>query len=281
MRTILLLALMTNGVWAQTNAPAPPPPPPPAPALTPAAESDLFFERFKIAEQLAQRGEMQQAAFAMDLLAQTLTTSPWLEIAMFKHTQLVESQNPQTAIEEYSRLHRRVDNSPYYQGTKERAAVFAVALRGAIQRGVGRVRLYQVRDGLGRYFVRYHQYPESLARLAIFGYVELETIRDYTGRPFRYIPTGQRFSPPAISYGSYDLEPVAGEPFSVNTPRLEGTSLLSDNPPTYAALVRAPGRAEPLRIQENQTVDGVFMAAIAARGAVGCSQERLLILPVR
>lgn len=281
---LIFLAGALSAARAQTNGPdatPAPPPPPPAPALTPAAESDLFFERFKIAEQLAQKGNLQEAAFAMDLLAKTLTTSPWLEIAMFKHTQLIEPKNPQAALEAYTLLHRRVDNSPYYQGSKERAAVFAVALRNAIERGVSRVRIYQLRDGLGRYFARYQQYPESLAKLAIFGYVEMDVIRDYNGRPFRYIPTGQRIMPPAISYMTYELEPVVGEPFSVSTPRLEGTSLLSDNPPKYAALIRAPGRADPLRIQEDQTVDGVFIAAIAAHGAVGCTQDRLLVLPVR
>jgi hypothetical protein len=277
---LVLLAVAPWPIGAQLN---PSPPPAPAPASGPPAtrdESELFFERFVQAEKLVRANRMQEAAIVMDLLSKSLSKSPWLEIAILKHTELLESQNPPVAIEQHTLLHRRLDNSPYFQGAGARAAVFGVTLRAAVERGISRVRIYSIRNGLSRYYARYRQYPESLAKLAIFDYVDMEDVRDYNGRPFRYIPSGQQFTP-FITYHAFELEPARPEPFYTDTPQLEGTSLLSDNPPKYAALIRIPGRSEAVRATEDQTVEGLFLATIAERGVIACTQERVLVLPVR
>ena len=114
----------------------------------------------------------------MDLLWRNLSTSPWFEIALLKHAELNEASNPQVAREDYDVLRKRVENAPYFQGNAERAAVFRTALLGAVGRGIDRLHLQSVRDGLSRYQARYHQFPESLVKLAIFNYVDMGDIYD-------------------------------------------------------------------------------------------------------
>jgi hypothetical protein len=56
--------------------------------------------------------------------------------------------------------------------------------------------------------------------------------------------------------------------------------MTGDNPPKYEGLVHIPGRSDPLRVGENQTLHGYFVAAVGAHGAILCNNNRILILPV-
>ena len=85
---------------------------------------------------------------------------------------------------------------------------------------------------------------------------------------------------PFISYKGYDLEPAIPEPFTATTPRIESTSQVSDTPPKYVALIKLPGRVEPARVEENQTIQGFFVAAVAPGGAIVSTPTRVLVLPV-
>jgi len=270
---IAVVALVTPApLLAQTNAPA-------VTAATPPemSEADQFFTQYTRAAALAAKGATQQATLVMDQLYKNLSTSPWLEIALLKHSELSESQSAQAAVEGYDLLQKRVANAPYFIGTARRAQLFRAALNGAIDRGISRIRLQRVRDGLERYFIRYHQYPESLAKLSIFNYVDLADISDPNSRPFRYLPTGQQLRP-TISYMRYELETIGVEPFLVQAPKLDGTTQINHDPEQYVALVRVPGRQEAVRVTEDQTLEGYYMAAIALRGVVLCSNNRILVL---
>ena len=259
---------------SQTNEVAAPPPPAP-----PQSDPDRFFDRYKLAVRLVKQNAYQEAAVAMDLLWRNLGSSPWLEIALLKHAELTESRNDQVAFDDYRLLEKRLLNAPYYQGDAEKARLFRASLQGAVQRGVDRIRIRRVVDALDRYHTRYFQYPESLAKLSIFNYVEFEDIHNSGGRMIRYTPTGQQFTP-SISYQRYEIEAIPPEPFYVTTPRLDGTSQESGQPLTYVALIRVPGRMDAQRVKENQTLEGYFVAAVAAGGVVVCTPERVLVLPV-
>src|SRR5580698_8597907 len=247
---------------ADTNTP-----PPAAVTGSPASDADRFFTQYAKAVQLVRQNGRREASVIMDLLWRNLGTSPWFEIALLKHAELNEISNARVALEDYDVLRKRIENAPYFQGTTDRAAVFRAALLGSAMRGTDRIRIQRIRDALDAYNARYNQYPESLAKLAIFNYIDMEDIHNSEGRLFHYTPTGLRFTP-AISYHMYTIEPLAPEPFFVTSPKLEGTTQLDDQTKKYAALIRVPGNMDPHRVFEDQTLEGYFVAAVAAGGAV-------------
>ncbi len=259
---------------ADTNTP-----PPAAVTAPPASDADRFFTQYAKAVQLVRQNGRREASVIMDLLWRNLGTSPWFEIALLKHAELNEISNARVALEDYDVLRKRIENAPYFQGTTDRAAVFRAALLGSAMRGTDRIRIQRIRDALDAYNARYNQYPESLAKLAIFNYIDMEDIHNSEGRLFHYTPTGQRFTP-AISYHMYTIEPLAAEPFFVTSPKLDGTTQLDEQTKKYAALIRVPGHMDPHRVFEDQTLEGYFVAAVAAGGAIVCTPERVLVLVV-
>ncbi len=252
------------------------------PATTAAAQPtdpERFFSQYAKAADLVRQNARQEASVIMDLLWRNLSTSPWFEIALLKHAELNETSNPQVAREDYDVLRKRVENAPYFQGNAPGAAVFRTALLGAVGRGIDRLHLQSIRDGLGRYQARYHQFPESLVKLAIFNYVDMGDIYDSEGRLFRYTPTGMQFSP-TISYQRYDLASLPAEPFSVTSPKISGTTRVDDKTVKYAAVILVPERIDWQSVVEGQTLGGYFVASVDRGGAIVCTTERILVLPV-
>lgn len=241
-------------------------------------EANRFFTQYKIAGEQWQQRRLSEAALTMELLARSLKNSPWLEIALLKESELIELSNERHALENYELLRQRVQKSPYFQDRSDKINLFATALQGAAANGINRIRARRVREALDRYFVRYREFPESLAKLAILGYVEMENIQMADGKPFRYVPTGQQLTP-FLSYKRYEgLETPGTDPFLVSSPRLEGTSRASDEPLAYAALMRLPGQREAVRIVEDQNVAGFVVFAIAPKGVILCNAQRILVL---
>ena len=266
------LTLPLTAVRADTNAPAPT-----ATVATQVSDADRFFTQYSKAVDLVQRNGQREASVIMDLLWRNLGSSPWFEIALLKHAELNEISNGRVAFEDYDLLRKRVENAPYFQGTTDRAAVFRTALLGSAMRGIDRIRVQRIRDALGVYNTRYHQFPESLAKLAIFNYIDMEDIHNSEGRLFHYTPTGMQFTP-AISYRLYTIESLPPEPFYVTSPKLDGTTQLDEQTKQYAALIRVPGHMDPHRVFEDQTLEGYFVAAVAAGGAIVCTPERVMVL---
>jgi len=248
---------------------------PNAPATT---DADLFFQRFAETAQLVRENQTGSAGLALDLLTKTLGSSPWLDIALLKAAELREQSHPAAAQENYALLTRRLGLAPYFQGDAERANVFRAAIEGAVARGLTRIRIQRVRAALAEYHARYRQYPESLTKLTILGYLDMADAHDTEGRLLRYVPTGLQLTP-AISYQQYELAAVPGEPFVATAPQLTGISLAREQPRQYAALFQMAGQAEPARVVENQTFAGMFVAVVAARGAILVTPERVLVLP--
>ncbi len=297
--TTTLLASFAPQAAAQTNTPAPgwrwgaayplvtnpgtttAPPAPATPAVPVNPEADLFFKKYKQAAQFVQERSYQEAAIVMDVLSKSLTTSPWLEIALLRHCELNESRNDTVAMDDYTLLRQRLANAPYFQGDAEKARTFRAALQGAVDSGIDRIRVQRVRDALTQYHTRYAEYPESLAKLAILSYIDMENIHNANNQLFQYVATGQTLSTSHITYQMYEIldRIKPPEPFLVSSPSIMGTSLISDNPPKYAALVRAPGQADPLRVTEDQTIQNYFIAAIASGGVILCNYNRILVLP--
>src|ERR1035437_9118762 len=224
-RVLLVAGCLTfplSAVRADTNSPSP------VTVTAPlASDADRFFTQYAKAVQLVRQNGRREASVIMDLLWRNLGSSPWIEIALLKHGELNEISNAQVALEDDDVLRKRMENAPYFQGTADRAAVFRAALLGSAMRGTDRIRIQRIRDALSVYNTRYHQYPASLAKTAIFNYIDMEDIHNSEGRLFHYTPTGQQFTP-AISYHTYVIEPLAPEPFFVTSPRLEGTTRLHD-----------------------------------------------------
>jgi hypothetical protein len=270
-----------------TNAPASTSPPAtlsPAPTnntavATQPSDPDRFFTQYAKAADLVRQNARQEASITMDLLWRSLTASPWFEIALLKHAELTEVSKPQAAAEDYDVLRKRVETAPYFQGNAERAAVFRAALLGAVGRGTDRLHLQLVRDGLGRYQARYHQVPESLVKLAIFNYVNMGDIYGSDGRLFRYTPTGMQFTP-TISYQRYDLPNLPAEPFDVTSPKISGTTPVTDQPGKYAAVILVPDRIDWQSVVEGQTLGPYSVAAVDRGGAIICTTDRILILPI-
>jgi hypothetical protein len=241
-------------------------------------EANSFFTQYKQAARQLRERRTAEATLTMELLARGMKHSPWLEIAVLKQSEMIEITNDRFAMDNYELLLQRIQNSPYFQDHADKARLFGVALQGTAQNGINRIRARRIRDALDRYFVRYHEYPESLAKLAILGYIEMENIRMATDKPFRYIPTGQQLSP-FLSYKRYEgLDTAAPEPFLVTSPRLEGTSRASDEPLKYAGIMRVSGEREPVRIVEDQNVAGYVVLAIAPKGVILCNDQRILVL---
>jgi hypothetical protein len=251
------------------------------PVTTAAQPSDpeRFFSQYAKASDLVRQNARPEASVIMDLLWRNLSTSPWFEIALLKHAELTEASNPQVAREDYDVLRKRVENAPYFQGNAERAAVFRAALLGAVGRGIDRLHIQSIREGLGRYQARYHQYPESLVKLAIFNYVDMGDIYDSESRLFRYTPTGIQFAP-TISYQRYDLASLPSEPFYVTSPKISGTTRVDDKTVKYAAVILVPERIDWQSVVEGQTLGGYFVASVDRGGAIVCTTERILVLPV-
>jgi hypothetical protein len=280
--TILCLAVgaccfPSSHVLLRAEAPTPPPAAGVDPGEVSAADTRRFFEKYKEAIQLLERKKVAEAVLTMDLLVRSLSTSPWLEIALMKQAQLLETSNDRRAEELYTLLRERLANAPYFEGHTPRAQIFGVALKGAVDNGINRVRLRRIRDALGRYFARYGEYPESLAKLAILGYTDMENIHAVNNQLFRYVPQSPQMSP-FISYKRFELEDIAPEPFVATTPKLEATSQVSEKPLQYIAFMRVGNRREPERLVENQTVQGFFVAAIAHDGVVLSTPTRVLVL---
>lgn len=242
-------------------------------------DSDLFFQECAKANRLLRERKHQEAAITMDVLCQNLTDSPWLEIGLLKYAEMNETRNVGQAKEAYARLRKRIDEAPYYRGATDREQLFRVRLEAAMERGVNRVRLHRIREALGQYFGRHARYPESLASLAILGFIDQADIVDAKGQPIRYIPTGVilRVRP---TFQRYEMDHLPPEPFMVKSPRIDGTSRVSDNPIKYAALIRPPGMGDARRVVDFQILEGFFIAAIADKGAIVCSPDRVLVLPV-
>ena len=285
-RVLLTAGCLLGPLWSvradNTNAPAPvvatpsvtlPPKPPPA------TDPEHFFSQYAKASDLVRQNARQEASVVMDLLWRNLSTSPWLEIALLKHAELIEVSNPQAAAEDYDLLRKRVENAPYFQGTADRGAVFRTALLGAVGRGIDRLRIQRVRQGLDRYRVRYNQYPESLVKLAIFNYVDMEDIYDSAGHLFHYTPTGMQFNP-TISYQRYDLASLPAEPFYVTSPRINGTTRVENQAGKYAAVILIPDRIDWQSVVEGQTLGPYFVATVDRGGAIACTTDRILVLPV-
>jgi len=254
-------------VFAQTNAPAPKIPDP-----------ELFFTAYREAVRLVNERKLPDAARALEALTKKLAGSPWLDVAVLKYAELIETSHEEVALQQYRMLAQRLQNAPYFQGDSERAKLFRHAISGAIESAINRVRTKRVRTALDKYFARHAEYPESLMKLSILNYVELEDTMDASGKPFRYIPGGMQLAP-FISYKRYEgLEFKPPEPLVVALPKLDGTSLIEETPPKYAALLSVPRRMDPLRIVENQTLDGYLVIAIAEGGAVLSNNNRVLVL---
>src|SRR5438876_617203 len=185
------------------------------------AVADRFFMKYKEAARLLSRNQPQDAVIVMNLLARVLNSSPWMEIAMLKHCQLIESANDALAEEGYLLLRQRVLNAPYFQGDTKRAKLFGVALQGAVDAGITRLRIGRVRVALERYRAKYLEYPESLTKLAILGYIGMENIHDAKDESLRYVPTMPQITP-FVSYKRYDgLEAPVADPFVASSPPLE------------------------------------------------------------
>ncbi len=241
-------------------------------------EANLFFTQYKQAARQLREKRTAEAVLTMSLLTRSLKSSPWLEIALLKQSEMIENTNDQFALDNYNLLLQRLQNSPYFQREGEKVRLFAVALQGAVHNGINRIRARRIRLALDRYFVRYHEYPESLAKLAILGYIEMENIQTADEKPFRYVPTGQQLSP-FLSYKRYEgLETRPPEPFLVTSPRLESTSRASDEPLKYAAIMQLPGTRQPTRVLEDQSVQGLVVLTIAPTGVVLCNDQRILVL---
>ena len=268
----MLLTGLLTGVNAQT--PAPPV------AAEEIAEDKLFFREFRRAARFLDQGARDEAALFMQLLHNQLSTSPWMEISLLKLSELLETRNDEQAMDGYLVLRQRVINSPYFQRGDERIGMFGTAIDGAAERGIQRIRLRRIRWALEKYFIRFQQYPENLAKLAIFDLVAPEDILDANDRPFRYLPTGQQFRP-QIRYLRYELERIPREPFAPNAPRLDSTTLIQEDPPVYAARISLPGRVEPVEIRKYQTIDGYFVIVIAEDGIVLCTAERVVVIPTQ
>ncbi|NQU11728.1 hypothetical protein HQ590_13115 [bacterium] len=262
---------------AQTNPPAAAVA---AVAQRPVADRDLFFTEFTRIAQLVRQGARTEALGLLNILQRKLSTSPWLGIAMLKHCQLAEATDQRAAMEGYQLLLKRIANAPFYRGAEEQAQLFSTVLRGAAQRGINRIRLARIRNGLQKYFSRHTQYPESLAKLAVLNYVDMEEIVDAEGEPFRYIPTGMQFRP-LLTYMRFELAKPPADPFLNPTPKVDATSRISDDPPAYTALVRVPGRREPARVAAGQAIEGFYFAEVAAGGVIACTGDRVLVLLVR
>jgi hypothetical protein len=259
----VVLACLVPAARADTNA---------------VADAPLFFRDYRQAARLAKDKKDQEAGLVLDALAKKLGSAPWLEIALLKSAELIETRNEKVAVESYQLLRQRLQNAPYYQGDAERARLFRSALGGAIEAGINRIHVRRVRLALERYHGRYLEYPESLAKLAVLGYTEPGNILDANERPLRYVPGGLQMTP-FISYKRYDgLDTTPPEPLQVSTPRLDGTSQVSTDPVQYALLVSAAGRHEPLRLVENQTHQGYLIAAIGHDGAILLNFHRVLVL---
>jgi hypothetical protein len=291
-RSILFSALAVRLCPAQTNTVNPwlthePPKvahkaPPAATDSGDAASADAtnFFAKYKEAVTLLGNNKKQEAGITIDLLARNLRTSPWLEIAMLKHAQLVEQTNDQVAEEDFKLLRQRLENSPYFAGTGDKVKLFGTVLQGAVDTGLNRIRLRRVRTALGQYYSRYAEYPESLAKLAILGYTDMENIRSVNNQLFRYAPQSPKMNP-YISFKSFDLEKVDQDPFvAVNPPKLEATSQVSETPLKYSALIRISNKGDPARIVENQTIQGYFVAAITHDGVIVTTPNHIIILVV-
>jgi hypothetical protein len=250
----------------------------PTPVAQP-TDPERFFSQYAKATDLVRQNARQEASVIMDLLWRNLSTSPWFEIALLKHAELNEASNPRVAAQDYDVLRKRVENAPYFQGNAERAAVFRTALLGAVGRGIDRLHIQSIRQGLNRYQARYHQYPESLVKLAIFNYVDMADIYDSDNRLFRYTPTGIQFAP-TISYQRYDLASLPAEPFYVTSPKINGTTRVDDKAGKYAAVILVPERIDWQSVVESQTLGGYFVASVDRGGAIVCTTERILVLPV-
>jgi hypothetical protein len=259
-------------VSATTTNPATPTAPQPT-------DPERFFSQYAKATDLVRQNARQEASVIMDLLWRNLTTSPWFEIALLKHAELNETSNPQVAAQDYDVLRKRVENAPYFQGNAPGAAVFRTALLGAVARGIDRLHIQSIRDALNRYQMRYHQYPESLVKLAIFNYVGMDDIYDSENRLFRYTPTGMQFTP-TISYQRYDLPSLPAEPFSVTSPKISGTTRMNDKSGKYAAVILVPDRIDWQSVVEGQTLGPYFVASVDRGGAIVCTTDRILVLPV-
>lgn len=242
------------------------------------ADAPLFFRQYRQAVKLAKEKKDQDAGLVLDALTKKLGSAPWLEIALLKSAELIETHNENVALESYQLLRQRLQNAPYYQGEAERARLFRSALGGAIEAGINRIHVRRVRVALERYHGRYLEYPESLAKLAVLGYTDAGNILDANERPLRYVPTGLQLTP-FISYKRYDgLETTPPEPLQVAAPRMDGTSEVSTDPVQYSLLANVPGRNEPLRLVENQTHQGFLIIAIGKDGAILISFNRVLVL---
>lgn len=242
------------------------------------ADAYRFFEKYREAIMLVGKGQLQSAAITMDLLSHTLRVSPWLDLALLKHAQLNEHLNDRAAEDDYQLLRHRIVNAPYFQSSAERAHFFIAALNNTVDDGINRVRLHRLRDAINRYHNRYAEYPESLAKLAILGYTDMENIHNVFNHMFRYLPQGARFRP-FISYKSFDLESIDPEPFTVNSPTLAGTSQISEHPLKYAALIHINGQDEPVRVLENQSILGFYVVAVVHDGAIFSTSKRVIVLP--
>ena len=242
------------------------------------ADAYRFFEKYREAILLVGKGQFQSAAITMDLLSHTLKVSPWLDLALLKHAQLNEHLNDRAAEDDYQLLRQRIANAPYFHSSAERAHIFGAALNTTVDDGINRVRLRRTRDAINRYHNRYAEYPESLAKLAILGYTDMENIHNVNNHMFRYLPQGPRFHP-FVSYKSFDLESIDPEPFTINNPTIYGTSQVSEHPLKYAALIHLPGQDEPARVVENETILGFFVVAVVHDGAILSQAKRVIVLP--
>ncbi len=266
--------MATASALSSTNSPAPS-------LARPEAifdEANNFFTQYRQAARQLRDKREAEAVLTMNLLLNKLKRSPWMEIALLKQSELLESRNEQFATDNYNLLLQRLQNSPYFQGGDEKARLFSIALQGAVHNGVNRIRARRLREALDRYFVQYHEYPESLAKLSVLGYTEMENVLTADNRPFRYIPTGQQFTP-FLSYKRYEgLDTLPPEPFLLPTPKLEGTSRASDDPLKYAGIILLPGHKEPVRVIENQMIQDFIVLSVAPTGLILCNAQRILVL---
>lgn len=273
MGALVVLTLVRSSATGATNAVTALPNPDAA-----FDEANSFFTQYKQAAHQMRERRTSEAVLTMELVARSLKSSPWVEIAVLKQSELIEIRNDRFAMDNYNLLLQRVQRAPYFQSRADKATLFGVSLQGSARNGINRIRARRIRDALDRYFLRYREYPESLAKLAILDYIEMENILTADDKQFRYVPTGQQMAP-FLSYKRYEgLETIAAEPFLVTTPKLEGTSRASDEPLKYSALMRLPGHPEQVRIVEDQNVSGFVVLAIAPKGVILCNDQRILVL---
>lgn len=231
------------------------------PAFSQIAPPPEFFPTFAAATAHYEQGKAREGATALQAMSEKTRVTPWREIAMLKAAELQESFDRAAATKNYQEI-----VTQWKDRATEKVTQSLVAIAG---RGLQRLEAAEIEAALRKYYLDHVEYPASLDALVQGKYIADDKVRDVSGKPYGYT-TGVEKLVPGVPRQTFTLDKVEPPPFGWRDAKVVGLS-------AETAVLQWPN-APSCTVKAGETVEGLEVISLAAKGIVLANPTRLVVL---